>query len=202
MLFRSGQLAGMGEETLSRRFGKHGLLLYAYVHGLDNEAVRGKNDPEEIKSIGNSLTFRRDLVSRSDISLGLSSLCESVSYRLRRHGKKCLGVQVAIKDPEFKTIDRQMRLLTPTHLTKPIYEAAMDLVGRSWKIGDPIRLLSVTAINLTDGDAGEQMSLFDEGCGEVKQEALEKSKDKLRQKYGKAVIKPAAALKNDLGIKE
>ena len=197
-----GQLAAVEEQTLLKRFGKHGAVLYSYVHGFDAEPVRRTEGTDDVKSIGNSLTFKRDLISKSDISLGILSLSESVSYRLRKHEKKCHGVQIAIKDPEFKTIDRQMRLSHPTHLTKPIYEAAMELVMRSWKIGAPIRLLSVTAINLTDGSVGEQSSLFDEIMDETKQEALEQTKDKLRQKYGKSILKPASVLQNDIGIKE
>ena len=197
-----GQLAALDEEFLAGRLGKHGRVLYAYIHGQDNEPVHRTEDAEDPKSIGNSLTFKRDLASKADISLGLLTLCESVSYRLRRHGKKCWGVQIAIKNPDFKTIDRQMRLSHPTHLTKPIYEAAMELVLRSWKTGSPIRLLSVTAISLTDEGDGGQISLFDAEKNELKQEALEKTKDKLRTKYGKNVVKPASALNNDIGIRE
>ena len=201
-VFSIGQLASINEEFLIERFGKHGRTLYSYAHGCDDEPVQRTEEAEDAKTIGNSLTFRRDLVSKSDISLGILTLCESVSYRLRKHGKKCYGIQVGIKDPQFKTIDRQIRLSHPTHLTKPLYEAAMALVQRSWRIGAPIRLLSVTAINLTDDHDGGQISLFDEDREDMKQEALEKAKDQLHQKYGKAVVKPASTFKNDLGIKE
>jgi DNA polymerase-4 len=197
-----GQLADLSAETLERSLGKHGLLLHTYVQGLDAEAVRPTDEREDAKSIGNSLTFRRDLVSESDITLGLRVLAESVAYRLRRHGKKCCAVQIAIKNPEFKTIDRQMQLPRPTHLAKTIYEAAEDLVRRSWKIGQPIRLLALTAIKLTAESDGGQMSLFEEGPDDSKQEALEQSLDALKKKYGTSIVKPASVLNNDLGIEE
>ncbi|MDR1962059.1 MAG: DNA polymerase IV [Gracilibacteraceae bacterium] len=194
-----GQLAAIRENDLAALLGKHGRLLYAYAHGLDNEPVRRADDARDVKSIGNSLTFRRDLVSLNDISVGLRALSESVAYRLRRHGKKCYGVQVSIKDPSFSTIDRQVRLPGPTHLARTIHAAALDLVRRSWKPGKPIRLLAVTAIGLTGESDGGQMALFEDNSV-AKQEALEKSIDELRQKYGKHVIKPASVLHNDLGI--
>jgi DNA polymerase-4 len=197
-----GQLAAIDAELLTARLGKHGALLHRYANGMDSEPVLRAQEQEDIKSVGNGMTFRRDLVSRDDISLGLRTLSESVGYRLRRHSKKCCGVQVSIKDSELKVIDRQTQLLVPTNLAKTIYEAAMALVERSWKLGKPIRLLTVTAINLTDEGNGGQLSLFDNAPDTARQEALERSLDALRNRYGKSVVKPASALKNDLGIEE
>jgi len=197
-----GQLAALSEEILKSRLGKHGEMLYRYANGLDDSPVIRSEDHDEVKSVGNGMTFRRDLVTGEDISLGLLALSESVAYRLRKRGKKCYGVQVAIKDPEFNVIDRQVKLANPTNLAKTIHKTALDIVGRSWKTGAPIRLLTVTAINLTDESDGGQISLFDDPAADDKQEALERSLDALKRKYGKSVVKPAAILKNDLGIWE
>jgi len=197
-----GQLASTSEESLASRIGKHGSYLHKSANGLDNEPVLRAEEGDDIKSVGNGMTFRRDLVSRDDISLGLRTLSESVAYRLRRHKKKCNGVQVSIKDPELKVIDRQTQLPNPTHLAKTIYDTAQALVERSWKDGKPIRLLTVTAINLVDGDIGGQVSLFGDDTDDSRQEALEQTLDVLKQKYGKGIIKPASVLKNDLGIDE
>ncbi|MDR3310372.1 MAG: DNA polymerase IV [Oscillospiraceae bacterium] len=197
-----GQLAALGEATLVKLLGKHGATLYRYANGLDDEPVVKTEDLEDVKSVGNSTTFRRDLTSADDIKTGLRALSESVAYRLRKHGKKCCGVQISIKDTALNTIDRQTRLAEPTHLEKPIYEAALELALKSWKAGRPIRMLSVTAINLTDGDGGEQLTLFGDSAEAAKREALARSVDALKRRYGKSVIKPASLLKNDLGIDE
>jgi len=197
-----GQLAAMSEDSLALRLGKHGVFLHRYANGLDNESVLRVEEGNDVKSVGNGMTFKRNLISRDDISLGLRTLSESVAYRLRRHKKKCCGVQVSIKDPDLKVIDRQTQLQNPTHLAKAIYDAAMALVERSWKIGKPIRLLTITAINLVDEDFGGQISLFGDESLDAKQEALEQTLDVLKQKYGKGIIKPASVLKNDIGINE
>ena len=197
-----GELAALGEDELNARLGKHGLLLHRWANGLDGEPVQRAQGREDIKSVGNGMTFRRDLVSREDISLGLRSLSETVACRLRKYQKKCMGVQVAIKDPDFRVIDRQTRLPAPTNLAKTIYETALAVVESSWKLGKPIRLLTVTAIGLCGEDEGEQLSLFEAGVDDTKQEALERSMDKLKQRYGKSVVKRASVLKNDLGIDE
>ena len=195
-----GQLAELSQDTLVKTLGKHGAMLYKYAQGLDDEPVLRQEDQKDIKSVGNSMTFRRDLISREDVSLGLHALSETVGRRLRKHGKKCYGVQVSIKDPELKVIDRQAQLQNPTNLSKTIYEMALGIVERSWKIGNPIRLLTVTAINLTDESDGGQISLFSDMAGDDKQESLERTLDELRQKYGESAVKPAVVLKNDLGI--
>lgn len=197
-----GQLAAISEETLVYRLGKHGKLLYTYAQGLDSEPVRRTEDLDEVKSVGNGMTFRRDLISMDDIHAGLLTLSESVGYRLRKRKLKCCGVQVAIKDPFLKTIDRQQQLPKPTHITREIYEAALELVKRAWRIGSPIRLLTVTAINLIDENESEQLTLFGGDKSGEKREALDNSTDKLKKKYGRTVVKPAAVLKNDLGIDE
>ena len=197
-----GQMAALGEDVLVGALGKHGAALYRYSQGLDDEPVLRSEEQEDIKSVGNGMTFRRDLVSREDIKLGLRSLCETVGSRLRKHGKKCYGVQVSIKDPELKVIDRQSQLPNPTNLSKTLYETALSIVERSWKIGKPIRLLTVTAINLTDESDCGQTSLFADATNDAKREALERSLDQLRKTFGDSVVKQASILKNDLGIEE
>jgi DNA polymerase-4 len=200
-VYTIGQLAKESRETLTARLGKHGGALYAYVRGLDDEPVHTTEDGDEVKSVGNGMTFRRNLTSEEDIRTGLRTLAESVGYRLRRRNLKCRGVQVSIKDPELRTIDRQMQLESPTQATKVIYNAALALVLRSWQMSKPIRLLTVTAINLTgEGDSG-QLSLFTQASAEEeKLERLDHSLDRLKHKYGRAVIKPASVIGNDLGI--
>lgn len=195
-----GELAALDDRTLTARLGKHGHTLYLYSHGLDDEPVKGPGQQEEVKSVGNSITFRRNLITLEDIRAGLLPLAESVGARLRAQGLRCCGVQVSIKDPAFKTIDRQTQLARPTHLTRELYTAALGLVESAWKIGDPIRLLSVTAINLTDAQSG-QISFFEAPAND-RLEALDSSVDKIRAKFGKSAIKPASILKNDLGIDE
>lgn len=142
-----GQLAAMSPEAAQALLGKHGLLLSRYANGLDDEPVLRREEREDVKSVGNGMTFRRDLVSRDDIRLGLRVLSESVAGRLRKRQKKCYGVQVSIKDPKFKVVDRRVQLPKPTNLARTIFAAALTIVERSWKIGSPIRLLTVTALN-------------------------------------------------------
>ena len=185
-----GELSRCSEEMLETLMGKMGTQLYRYANGLDDAPVRGESDREPIKSVGNSTTFRRDLTRWDEVQSGISLLSDSVAMRLRRHGLYCGGVQVGIKNSRFQTFSRQTMLPHSTHLMREINDTALRLVKELWKAPDPIRLLSVTALHLTDeAQSFHQMDLF--GAGEAqqeKQEAVESAMNALRQKFGRDVI--------------
>ena len=50
--------------------GKSGRQLWEYANGLDESPVRRFTDEEEIKSIGNGSTFRKDLYTLDEILTG------------------------------------------------------------------------------------------------------------------------------------
>ncbi|MCI8440933.1 MAG: DNA polymerase IV [Provencibacterium sp.] len=195
-----GELAALSEQLLYSRLGKHGRTLYRYVQGLDEDPVRREEEQEPVKSIGSGMTFCRDLTSEEEVRTGVLALCETVCGRLRAQGLFCRGVQVTLKNPQLKVTDRQMQLPHPTHLSGELLQAAMTLIRRLWKPGSPIRLITVTAIHLCDAEQGEQLSLFASPKDTEKQEALAQSADAIRRKYGRSALRPAAILKNNLGI--
>ena len=83
---------------------------------------------------------------------------------------------------------RQTQLEQPADTTGELYQGAMDVFGRVWHLGKPIRMMTVTAISLTQET--RQLSLFDDGRGEK----LARSVDQIRQKFGDGAIRPAALL--------
>ncbi|MDF2686916.1 MAG: polymerase, partial [Clostridia bacterium] len=126
-----------------------------------------------------------------------------VAGRLRKHNAKCSGLKVSIKNPEFKTIDRQKKLNSPTNITQILYEEALDIIINSWNLKEPIRLITITCINLTFGYEEEQLELFElqeDNTKNKKLEALDNSIDNIRNKYGNEILKKANIIKNDLGI--
>lgn len=197
-----GQLAAADEGLLRERLGKLGPELRRYALGLDDSPVRRPEEQEPIKSVGNGLTFRRNLVGLADVRTGLAALADEVATRLRRYGLYAGAVQVVIKDVQLKIISRQKTLPYPTHLAKDLAAAALTLVQANWDLAKPIRMLTVTAQNLTDDPtAVQQLSLWEAPpAPDAKRERLEKSLDAIRGKYGKTAIASASAVKNDIGI--
>lgn len=186
-----GQLAACKPELLEQLMGKAGLQLYRYANGLDDAPVRPQHEQEPVKSVGNSTTFPENLTRWEQVRGGLQMLCDSVAARLRQQGLYCGGVAVGVRDAQFRTVSRQMRLPGPTHLMRDIYGAALELAGRIWKAPNPIRLLSVTALYITDSaDSYQQLDLLagDATARDRRQEQLEFAMDAIRGKYGRDAI--------------
>ena len=198
-----GELSKCSEEMLETLMGKMGSQLYRYANGLDDSPVRGAADREPIKSVGNSTTFRRDLTRWDEVQSGISLLSDSVAMRLRRHGLYCGGVQVGIKNSRFQVFSRQTTLDHSTHLMREINDTALRLAGELWKAPDPIRLLSVTALHLTEeAQSFRQLDLLGtDDAQQEKQEAVESAMDALRKKFGRGVISYGTAEDNISGEK-
>lgn len=190
-IYTIGQLAETDRDTLILLLGKQGAMLSDYAWGRDCSPVRPAGQRPPPKSIGNGLTFRRNLVGRDEIRTGLELLTDSVATRLRRHQLKCSSLQVTIRDPAFRTITRQTPLTVPTYLSRELSAAALTLVQRHWNCANPIRMLTVTAQHLIPEDeAIEQLSLFCSAQDQKRQrqEQLEKTMDAIRSRYGASAI--------------
>ena len=199
-----GELAHMDPGLLCSRLGKLGSQLHAHANGQDDSPVLEAGEEDELHSVGNGMTFSRNLFSRKDILTSVTVLSDSVAARMRRHGVKGAAVQVTIKDQNLKVITRQKPLPVPTYLAADLSRAVMELIEASWKIGTPIRMLTVTALKLMPQDmAVEQISLLEDSSPRrEKRERLEKTLDGIREKFGHGSILPSSVLNNDLGIDE
>lgn len=191
-----GQLAQCSPAMLQNLFGKMGQQLYEYANGLEYAPVRPYGERAPVKSVGNGTTFSRDLTRWEDVLRHISILADTVAVRLRQHGLYCTGVQVAIRDPSFRTITRQKQLPHSTHLTRDITAACMELLHHSWQMPHPIRMLTVTALNLVPAAQwSQQLDLFSTASPERehKAEQLEGAMDQIRSKFGTGAIAYGAA---------
>lgn len=196
-----GDLANSRESKIKNLLGSQGLVLRSYARGEDNSSVKDFNQRDKIKSVGNGMTFRRNISGKQDISLGLSYLSNTVAVRLRKYGLKAYGVKVDIKDPKFKVISRQTQLDNATNLAEEIRNTAMQIIQKYWDTEAEIRLLTVTAINLVDEKESRQLSIFDNVEKSIeKSESLERTMDAIRNKFGDESIDFANIIGNDIGI--
>ncbi len=194
-----GALAALERPALAKLLGKSGELVWDYANGLDEDPVRELGQADPVKSIGNGITFRRNLCGYEDIKAGVLMLADSVGARLRASGLFCGTVQVQIKDPAFRVISRQKTLPRPIHLTRDLADAGMDIISSAWDMEKPIRLLSLTAANLTEGQSGGQVTFFDEPpAHSEKYESLEKAVDQIRGMFGKDALSYGSVLKTDI----
>lgn len=196
-----GQLAQTEKALLESMLGKHGSQLYDYANGLDNSPVCRQCEKQKIKSVGNGITFKRNLTGTEDIRTAAMSLADTVAARLRHYEMKARGIKVDIKDTDLKTISRQKQLDTPTNLAYEISEAAVEIILSSWNLRKPIRMLTITGINLCDEDTEEQISLFGaDTVSREKTENLERAMDSIRARYGQSSITFGKFKTDELGI--
>lgn len=198
-----GELAAAGTAFLSSRFGKAGEMISRYARGLDDDPVRSSSEHSRPKSVGNGMTFRRDLVTAEEVFVALFSLCEEVAARLRAHGLRASTVSVTVKDTLLHTVSKQGALPTPTALARELADAAFLLTRALFSIGRPIRALTVTAMNLLPADAGgEQIGFFDAERDEKREKntRIEGTVDTIRNRFGRGAIATGAVLGSDFGV--
>lgn len=211
-----GDLANSDVSTLEKLLGKQGSMLRSYARGEDTSPVKLFDQLDKIKSVGHGITFKHDIAGENDILTAVTGICDRVAARLRRYRLKASGVKVDIKDPSFKVISRQKQFTLPINTSEDLKQGAMELMKTYWSISKPIRLLTVTAINLSDEEAEiqEQLSLFDiideekssdfvrknRAERQKEQESVERTMDEIRKRFGNKSIGFAQLLDNDIGI--
>lgn len=183
-----GDLAAADLLLLKSRLGKMGEMLWLYANGEDNAPVKSAYEKTDIKSVGKGMTFPVDLNDSDEIRSEIYKLSDNVATRLRHHNKKCTVVQVHIKSPDFKVISKQKSIKKATFVTNAIADCAFELFSELKHSMPIIRALTVTAANLVDENFGGQLTLTDT-FSEEKKENLENTVDKLRNAYGKGIIK-------------
>lgn len=182
-----GQLAALPAGTLRRRFGRHGLELAERARGVDPSPVVPTHAP---KSVGHELTFHHDVRDPARLRRTLLDLAESVASRLRRHGLAAGGVQLKLRYEGFDTLTRQMPLDHQARDADPIYEAGVTLLGRALTDDRAVRLIGLTAINLSEV---QQLTLFD---APDRSERLTSSIDRVRERFGDRAITRATLLRH------
>ncbi|GGE54168.1 DNA polymerase IV [Priestia taiwanensis] len=179
-------LAKANEGLLREEIGISGAALKERANGIDNRPV----DPEAIyqfKTIGNSSTFPQDMTEEAIIFQKLEALALSVSNRLKKKGYMTHNVQVMIRYDNRALVTRSRKLVNPIVAKEDIFSAATFLWRKHWN-GNPVRLVGITAHDLTERkEAVKQLDLFS-FQEDVKEEPLLHVMEKLKEKYGDHII--------------
>ena len=102
-----GDLATCDTKLLLSLLGKNGIMLQNFANGHEYaDDVPHLQEPP-IRSIGNSTTTPRDLITDDDVRIVLYVLCESVAGRMRDHDFACRTVQIYIRNKDLRSCLRQ-----------------------------------------------------------------------------------------------
>lgn len=185
-----GRLAECPVEFLERRLGKMGIILHMFANGRDISPVQRSGHIPNIKSVGNSATTPRDLVSEADVQLMLLLLAESVCTRMRELASRCTVVEISVRDSELRTYCRQKKLPRPSCSSQELAEVGLSLFRRSYDWARPIRSIGIRGAGLVEA-AEQQLSLYADDRRRDKWEQIDKAVDWLRERYGYMSIRRA-----------
>ncbi len=199
-----GDLARANESVLVQHLGKWGSVLHAYALGKDNAEVKKYNEKDDYKSIGNSITFYRDLDDNIDIETLLLLLSESVCSRMSDYGYKyARTVTLTIIDNLLAHTTRMAKLKHPSNLSEDVAELAMTLFKNNFDWKNKVRGLGVSLSDFTNQD---QLSFDVDAKSQEKKENLEQTIEYLRKRYGRTSINRAVVLRekkfSELDIKD
>ena len=195
-IYTIGDLAEMDHDYVNQLLGKTGLMLWSYANGLDDSPVMEKDFVSPMKSVGHGITCTADLKTEEEVWKVILELCQDIGHRLRIHGLKAQGVQIAIRSQELFTRQYQGQLSLPTIVPLEIAKLARELFQRNYDWKEPVRSVTVRAINLVSAKEPEQICLFSDPIRLEKEEKLFLAIEEIRRRFGKRAIYPAALMKN------
>lgn len=195
-IFTIGQIAECPVKILKSNLGKWGEILHIFANGYDTSPVSLYNSVTSVKSIGNSTTTHRDLKNYEDVKIVAGVLADSVSRRMREQGLMCGVVSISIRDTALSSFTRQQKLITNTDITSEILDTAMKLFSANYNWHLPIRSIGIAVSELSSKGNGLQFSLFDDCKERLRKESLDRTTDKLKERFGNYIITPAIMLKD------
>lgn len=190
-----GDLAEFDEKLLVAHLGKWGSVLHSYALGKDNSEVKKYLEKEDYKSIGNSLTFYRDLENDLDVETLLLLLSESVCSRMTDYGYKyARTVTLTITDNMLSSVTRMAKLKHPTNISTEVSDLAFKLFKDNFNWQLKVRGLGVSISDFTNAD---QISFDTSVEKQMKLENLEQTIENLRYRFGRSAINRAVVLREE-----
>ena len=192
-----GDLAHYDLEKLTKYFKNQAIYLNRIARGIDNsEVISEVVDPT---SIGNEITLTHDATDYNELCKYLLAISDSVALRLRKQNKYANVIVVVLKDNFFKRKSHQKKIMNAINTSEDIYMVARQVLKEMWT-DYPVRLIGIRLDKLTD-KVNFQTSLFDDYNTKKESEQVEKTIDKLKEKFGRKIIKKASMIETKINRK-
>ena len=184
-----GALAQTDPEFLRSVLGKNGVALWNYANGNDLSLVAKKDFVSPIKSVGHGITTVADLEKPEQVWPVFLELTQDIGHKLRVHGLSAEGVAIHIRDNTLCTKQWQTKIDLPTQSPMVLAKRAFQLFEARYGWYNPIRSVTIQAINLIPQDTPRQIGLFMDVEKQEKLERLEKCIETIRRRFGKDSIR-------------
>jgi DNA polymerase-4 len=180
-VMRIGQLRDIPERELVARYGVIGKRLARLAIGQDGRAIQSG---EVQRSISSERTFTDDIADRDELLEKLWPLCEKVGDQLKSKNLVAGTLTLKLKTSRFRLITRSRKLARPTQYGTDLFDVAKPLVSDEAD-GRQFRLIGIGTKDLTDAGEVDHGDLF----GASREHATEEVIDRVRERFGKDVIK-------------
>ena len=191
-----GDLAKTDPDFLNRRLGKNGIALWQYANGTDRSRVMNADFVSPVKSVGHGITTIEDLENDEQVWPVFLELTQDIGHKLRVHKKCADGVAIHIRDNTLFSKQWQTALDMPTQSPMLIAKAAFALFEKRYDWRNPIRSVTIQAINLVPQDTPRQVDLFMNIEKIEKAERLDQCIETIRQRFGKNSIRNGILFQN------
>ena len=176
-------------EVLLSKFGKYGLTIWNLAKGIDERKVEASSVR---KSISKETTFETDVSDLKILKKTLWILAEEVSEILKNKNILAKSLTIKLKRHNFKIITNTQTFKEPTILAEDLYQVAISLLKKRLEL-IPFRLIGISTSKFSF-EKQETFTNFYSNSKLRKIERTEYAMDKIRQKFGKQIIKKGRAL--------
>ncbi len=149
-----------------------------------------------IKSVGHGITTMQDLEKDEQVWPVFLELTQDIGHKLKVHQKSASGVSIYVRDNTLFTKQWQMKLELPTQSPMLIARAAFELFKKRYDWRNPIRSVTIQAINLVPQDTPRQIDLFMNIERIEKLEKLDLCIETIRERFGKDSIRNGVLFQN------
>lgn len=187
-----GAIAKFDEKILKAKLGKRGEMLYAYANGFDNSPVLKSDEIADMKSVGNSVTYYRDLDKKEDIDALLYVIAESVSFRMKKHNVgKAKTMYLSLVDENLEHLGKRVPFNIPTNLSSVIAKTAIECFEKYFSHIQRVRGLGISVSNFV---TEEQMLISSEQNKLEKLQKLDSTIEDIRRRFGRRSVSRALTI--------
>lgn len=193
-IFNFTDLRKVDLKNLLAAFKSYGKVLYDMCRGVDQTPLIPFYLKEEVKSIGHRHTTSKDISDPVEIKQLLLKLSELVARKLR--AKKLVGKTITVWfryafNLEYYRLSGQRFSGDSMQTTIKFTDDGWDIFSAGWKLflklwieGEPIRMVGISASNLTS-KLPNNLNFLDD---EKRKEKIINTLDKVNDKYGEFTI--------------
>ena len=189
-----GDIARLPADIMQSKLGKNGGMLWRYANGLDESRVAHEDYTAPAKSVGHGITCTADLTTPEEAKKVIVALSQDIGYKLRLMHLCAKAIHLYVRDNDLNWQGWQTQVAFPTQDEKTVSYEAYKLLKSNYSWKNPIRSLTVSAIQLESINIPTQLGLFYDNAAHERRKILNQTLDRIRDSYGKEAIIPAIIL--------